>query len=322
MLVTKARRAVRRDRRPRPVPGRRGGRQLAAAGRGSPRPVRGRRRRRVGAEHGHVHRQRRHDRGGRAVATRARRPEPAVARGRARTCSSPSTAERRAPIGSDAWPTRSTRTTSAPTRSRSSPQWFARRARESVPQPDAVALATADADGAPSVRMVLLKGWDDRGFVFFTNYESRKGRELAANPRAALVVYWEPLGRQVRATGRIERTSDAGVRPLLRQPGRGAASWPPTPPTRANRWPIAPRSSRGLRQGRGAVRGEGRAPPRVLGRPSAGPRRRRVLAAPGEPAARSLRLPAVGGRLAPGAPGPLSGTPGCGGNKERILCVK
>lgn len=82
-------------------------------------------------------------------------------------------------------------------------------ARQSVTQPDAVALATADASGAPSVRMVLLKGWDDRGFVVFTNYESRKGHELAANPRAALVVYWEPLGRQVRATGTIERTSEA-----------------------------------------------------------------------------------------------------------------
>jgi pyridoxamine 5'-phosphate oxidase len=86
-------------------------------------------------------------------------------------------------------------------------QWFAR-ARESVTQPDAVALATADGEGAPSVRMVLLKGFDDRGFVVFTNYESRKGHELEANPRAALVVYWEPLGRQVRATGTIERTSE------------------------------------------------------------------------------------------------------------------
>jgi pyridoxamine 5'-phosphate oxidase len=87
-------------------------------------------------------------------------------------------------------------------------EWF-ELAREALTQPDAVALATADGAGAPSVRMVLLKGWDDRGFVVFTNYESRKGLELAANPSAALVAYWEPLGRQVRATGTIERTSDA-----------------------------------------------------------------------------------------------------------------
>src|SRR5690349_8389428 len=68
---------------------------------------------------------------------------------------------------------------------------------------DAVALATASADGAPSVRMVLLKEADERGFVFFTNYESRKGRELAENPRAALLFHWP--GRQVRVEGAVER---------------------------------------------------------------------------------------------------------------------
>jgi len=84
--------------------------------------------------------------------------------------------------------------------------WF-RQAQAAVGQPEAIALATAGPDGAPSVRMVLLKGWDERGFVFFTNYESAKGAQLAANPRAALALYWEPLGRQVRAEGRIERVS-------------------------------------------------------------------------------------------------------------------
>ncbi len=86
-------------------------------------------------------------------------------------------------------------------------EWFAEAAR-TLRQPEAIALATADGDGAPSVRMVLLKLWDERGFVFFTNYASRKGGELAANPRAALVLYWEPLGRQVRAEGAIELASD------------------------------------------------------------------------------------------------------------------
>src|SRR5918998_212432 len=68
---------------------------------------------------------------------------------------------------------------------------------------DAVALATASKEGMPSVRMVLLKGADERGFVFFTNYESRKGRELAENPRAALLFHWP--GRQVRLEGSVER---------------------------------------------------------------------------------------------------------------------
>jgi len=85
--------------------------------------------------------------------------------------------------------------------------WFAL-AKEAVRQPDAVALATADGLGVPSVRMVLLKGWDERGFVFFTNYESRKGGELAANPHAAIAAYWEPLDRQVRVEGPITPVSD------------------------------------------------------------------------------------------------------------------
>jgi pyridoxamine 5'-phosphate oxidase len=72
---------------------------------------------------------------------------------------------------------------------------------------EAVALATATSEGAPSVRMVLLKGADERGFTFFTNYESRKGRELAENPRAALLFHWS--GRQVRVEGSVERISAA-----------------------------------------------------------------------------------------------------------------
>ena len=66
-------------------------------------------------------------------------------------------------------------------------------------------LATATRDGHPSARMVLLKGVDQRGFIFFTNYRSRKGRELDENPHAALVFYWTPLGRQIRITGRVSK---------------------------------------------------------------------------------------------------------------------
>jgi pyridoxamine 5'-phosphate oxidase len=72
-------------------------------------------------------------------------------------------------------------------------------------QLDVAALATATREGAPSVRMVLLKGADERGLTFFTGYESRKGNELAANPRAALLLHWPVLGRQVRVEGMVER---------------------------------------------------------------------------------------------------------------------
>src|SRR5205823_4056357 len=76
-----------------------------------------------------------------------------------------------------------------------------------VDVPEAMALATASADGAPSVRMVLLKQADEHGFVFFTNYESRKGRDLEENPRAALLLHWP--GRQVRVEGRVEHIAAA-----------------------------------------------------------------------------------------------------------------
>jgi pyridoxamine 5'-phosphate oxidase len=85
-------------------------------------------------------------------------------------------------------------------------RWF-EDAASVVASPEAMAVATADADGRPSVRMVLLKAWGRDGFVFHTNYESRKGRELAANPVAALLFYWEPRGRQVRIEGAVERAS-------------------------------------------------------------------------------------------------------------------
>jgi pyridoxamine 5'-phosphate oxidase len=78
-----------------------------------------------------------------------------------------------------------------------------------VPEPHAMTLATATPDGRPSARTVLLRGLDERGFAFFTNYDSRKGRELEANPLAALVFYWTELERQVRVEGRVGRTSAA-----------------------------------------------------------------------------------------------------------------
>jgi pyridoxamine 5'-phosphate oxidase len=86
--------------------------------------------------------------------------------------------------------------------------WYADAQAAGAPQPDATALATADVDGRPSVRMVLLKGFDERGFAFYTNRESRKARELRSNPRAALVFNWQLLHRQVRVEGDVERVSD------------------------------------------------------------------------------------------------------------------
>ena len=87
-------------------------------------------------------------------------------------------------------------------------EWFDLAKRE-VPLVDAMTLATTDADGAPDARMVLLKGFDADGFRFFTNYESVKGTQLAAEPRAALIDYWRELDRQVRARGEVERLPEA-----------------------------------------------------------------------------------------------------------------
>jgi pyridoxamine 5'-phosphate oxidase len=88
-------------------------------------------------------------------------------------------------------------------------RWFEQAQQAGLLEPTAMTLATATPDGRPSARMVLLRGFDQRGFCFYTNYESRKGAELAANPRAALVLWWDKLERQVRIEGRVERTSRA-----------------------------------------------------------------------------------------------------------------
>lgn len=87
-------------------------------------------------------------------------------------------------------------------------RWFADAEQAGIRAPNAMALATSAPDGTPSVRMVLLKGADERGFVFYTGYVSRKAGELESNPRAALLFYWDPLGRQVRIEGSVGRVSD------------------------------------------------------------------------------------------------------------------
>ena len=87
--------------------------------------------------------------------------------------------------------------------------WFAQALDAKLPEPNAMTVATVDAEGRPAARILLIKGVDEHGFVFFTNYESRKGRELAANPHAALLFHWIELERQVRIEGKVELTSDA-----------------------------------------------------------------------------------------------------------------
>jgi pyridoxamine 5'-phosphate oxidase len=88
-------------------------------------------------------------------------------------------------------------------------EWLADAAKSEPNDPNAVALASVGADGMPSLRMVLLKGHDPRGFVFYTNFDSRKGRELQAHPKAALLFHWKTLRRQVRIQGPVETVSDA-----------------------------------------------------------------------------------------------------------------
>ena len=89
--------------------------------------------------------------------------------------------------------------------------WFTDAQRAGIRLPEAMALATADAQGRPSVRFVLLKGADERGFVFFTNVSSRKGAELHGNPRASLAFYWDVLLKQVRVDGRVELVAPVEV---------------------------------------------------------------------------------------------------------------
>lgn len=101
-------------------------------------------------------------------------------------------------------------------------EWFEDAKRSGLFLPESVCLATATPDGVPSARMMLLKGVDQRGFVFFTNYESRKGDELQANPRAALVFHWGILERQVRIEGTIERIGNDESDAYFRSRPRGS----------------------------------------------------------------------------------------------------
>jgi pyridoxamine 5'-phosphate oxidase len=101
-------------------------------------------------------------------------------------------------------------------------RWYRQAETKGALQPDAIALATADARGAPSARMVLFKGIDDGRFLFYSNYDSRKGRDLAVNPRAALVFHWPVVRRQVRVAGKVSRLPRADSSAYFHSRPRGA----------------------------------------------------------------------------------------------------
>lgn len=109
-------------------------------------------------------------------------------------------------------------------------KWFEAAVASGSRLPESMTLATANADGKPSARVVLLKGFDERGFVFYTNYRSAKGRDLEENPRAALVMYWVGLDRQVRVEGEVEKVSieesDAYFKTRPRESQLGAIASP------------------------------------------------------------------------------------------------
>lgn len=106
-------------------------------------------------------------------------------------------------------------------------RWFEQALNAQLPEPNAMTLATVDHRGRPAARIVLIKGLDERGFCFFTNYESRKGQELAANPHAALLFHWTELERQVRIEGRVEKVSaeESDTYYRSRPPGSRLGAW-------------------------------------------------------------------------------------------------
>jgi pyridoxamine 5'-phosphate oxidase len=119
-------------------------------------------------------------------------------------------------------------------------RWFEEARARDVFQPEAMVVASATPDGTPSARMVLMKGFDERGITFFTNYGSRKGAELEANPRAALLFHWSDLGRQVRIEGRVSRVdraeSEAYARSRPRTSQLSAAASPQSRPVPDREW--------------------------------------------------------------------------------------
>ena len=183
-------------------------------------------------------------------------------------------------------------------------RWIDEAVQAELPEPNAMVLATADVDGIPSVRTVLLKGLDEHGLTFFTNLRSRKGQELAANARAAVVFPWIALHRQVIVDGAVEALDAVGLRRVLRARARAGRRWRAAASDQSQ--PVESRDD--LEAAYQAVEdappGRGAAP-RALGRPAPAPGRGRVLAGTPGPPARPAPLPPHGGRVDRGAAGPL-----------------
>ena len=179
-------------------------------------------------------------------------------------------------------------------------RWWDEAMASQVREANAMTVATADADGRPGARTVLLKGYDERGFVFFTNYESRKGRELAANARACLLFFWPELERQVRIDGAVERASEQESdeyfrsRPLTSRIGAWAS--PQSEVISGKAWLLARAAEMGLRHGVAPVATA------ALGRLPGGPVGHRVLAGASVPAARPPALHADHHGVGPRAP--------------------
>ena len=113
-------------------------------------------------------------------------------------------------------------------------EWLADATKSEPNDPNALALATVDADGLPDVRMVLLKGYDERGFVFYTNFESAKGREILGSMKAAMCFHWKSLRRQVRVRGPVEIVSDAEADEYYASRPRGSRIGAPTTGSQAS----------------------------------------------------------------------------------------
>ena len=174
--------------------------------------------------------------------------------------------------------------------------WFAEAQAGEINDPEAMALATADARGRPSVRMVLLKGHGPDGFAFYTNEQSAKGEQLAENPRASLLFHWKSLRRQVRIEGVVERRRRCRGRCLFRDPrARFAARRLGVGSVAPARQPRDVRAA--LRGGQAAVRGQGRSAPAALARLSRGPGADRILDRPPAPPPRAAPVHARGRRL-------------------------
>lgn len=185
-------------------------------------------------------------------------------------------------------------------------QWFDDAVKtERLPvEPNAMTLATVDADGYPHCRILLLKGLDERGFTFFTNYESAKGQQLAANPRAAMTFFWPALERQVRIEGNVEKVtpeeSDAYYQGV-----RWAVAWAPGPRRRAGSSPIAPSWNGCSRTPSGVSPTSRRAVPST-GAATVSCRSASSSGRAAEPPARPSRLSTPGRRLVARTPGALS----------------